>query len=251
MDIEGHLAALQEVGDRLAAAARGAGLATPVPTCPGWSVRDLVAHVGGVHRWAASIVATGRMDPTDEGDEARFFERVPDDDIVEWFSAGHAALIRTLADADRALECWTFLTAPSPLSFWARRQAHETAIHCADAEAAARIESRFPIDLAVDGIDELLVGFFGRDRGGLNADPPVTFGFRTTDAPAAWTVHLERERREILVGTPAAADCTVEGPASDLYLVLWNRRPAELPVAISGRPELMDLWRQHARVVWA
>lgn len=35
------------------------------------------------------------------------------------------------------VDCWTFLDAPSPLAFWARRQAHETAIHRADAQLAA------------------------------------------------------------------------------------------------------------------
>ena len=33
-----------------------AGLRAPVPTCPGWTVRDLVAHQGMVHRWAAALV---------------------------------------------------------------------------------------------------------------------------------------------------------------------------------------------------
>src|SRR6266704_1004706 len=27
-----------------------------LPTCPDWAVRDLVGHLGGVHRWAASFV---------------------------------------------------------------------------------------------------------------------------------------------------------------------------------------------------
>ncbi|WP_367303766.1 maleylpyruvate isomerase N-terminal domain-containing protein [Nocardioides panacis] len=35
-------------------------LRAPVPGCPGWSVLDLVVHVGNVHAWAATIVETGR-----------------------------------------------------------------------------------------------------------------------------------------------------------------------------------------------
>ena len=34
------------------------------------------------------------------------------------------------------MRCFAFLPAPSPLAFWARRQAHETGIHRADVESA-------------------------------------------------------------------------------------------------------------------
>ena len=40
-----------------------AGLRAPVPTCPDWTVRNLVAHQGMVHRWAAAIVRGERLDP--------------------------------------------------------------------------------------------------------------------------------------------------------------------------------------------
>ena len=33
-------------------------LDTPVPTCPDWTLRELVIHVGRTHRWAAEIVGT-------------------------------------------------------------------------------------------------------------------------------------------------------------------------------------------------
>ena len=35
---------------------RAAGADAPVPTCPGWTVRDLLAHQGMVHRWATAVV---------------------------------------------------------------------------------------------------------------------------------------------------------------------------------------------------
>ena len=60
-----------------------------------------------------------------------------DPELLAWFRAGHASLAETLTEADPALVCATFMAAPSPLAFWARRQAHETAIHRADAEIAA------------------------------------------------------------------------------------------------------------------
>jgi uncharacterized protein (TIGR03083 family) len=75
----------------------------------------------------------------------------PEDDVlVEWFVAGHAALVQALRDADPDLACWTFLPAPSPLAFWARRQAHETGIHRVDAESPADSITPFPPAFAAD-----------------------------------------------------------------------------------------------------
>ena len=38
-------------------------LERPVPTCPGWTFRQLATHVGRGHRWAAQIVATRATTP--------------------------------------------------------------------------------------------------------------------------------------------------------------------------------------------
>src|SRR4029450_13488361 len=84
-----------------------------------------------------SFVVHRRTDPADPP-EASFFADPPGDDaLVGWFRAGHATLVDALSAADPALDCWTFLPAPSPLGFWARRQAHETAIHRVDAQGPA------------------------------------------------------------------------------------------------------------------
>src|SRR5664279_2456909 len=47
---------LRTEADLLAGEAAQAFVTDPVPTCPQWSVRDLVEHTGGVHRWAATVV---------------------------------------------------------------------------------------------------------------------------------------------------------------------------------------------------
>ena len=39
-----------------------AGLRGGVPTCPDWTVRNLIAHQGMVHRWAAAIVRGEKVD---------------------------------------------------------------------------------------------------------------------------------------------------------------------------------------------
>src|SRR5215472_429357 len=43
------------------AAAAERGLDAPVPSCPGWDVADVVAHVGSIHRWARLAVRATDM----------------------------------------------------------------------------------------------------------------------------------------------------------------------------------------------
>src|SRR5579872_2275501 len=158
MEIAVHLDALENEGSRLADVAEACGLDATVPTCPGWQVRDLVKHVGYVHRWAARHVAEESPDLLEQMREADVLESGPSDDgLLRWFRDGHAGLVATLRDADPDVECFSFLPAPSPLAFWCRRQAHETAVHRADADAAAGRVSRFDVAFAVDGIDELVM----------------------------------------------------------------------------------------------
>ena len=59
-----HLAGLSEAMRAFVRYADRAGLEAPVPTCPDWTVLDLVAHQGMVHRWARRLVRGER--PSDE-----------------------------------------------------------------------------------------------------------------------------------------------------------------------------------------
>lgn len=242
-----YLAALDEHGTALAAAAAEAGLDAAVPTCPGWAMRDLLGHIGQVHRWAASFVHEGRTDPP-KGD-SELAAVPPDDELLDWYVAGHAALLGTLRRARPDIEAWTFLPAPTPLKFWARRQAHETTIHRVDAESALGRTPPIDTAAAVDGIDELLLGFMSRPRGRLVSDPPVSLAVRAIDVDTDWTIHIGPSSREVTRGV-ARGDCFVEAPASDLYLLLWNRRTAD-GLKVAGDAKVLELWRSKATVSWS
>ena len=134
-----HIAAIERDGELMAAAARQAGPAALVPSCAPWQVRDLLKHQGYVHRWAATFVGQQLAEPADDLSEAEVLAAGPPDDVLlGWFTDGYQALAQTLRAADPAVQCWSFLPAPSPLAFWARRQAHETAIHRAGRSAGGR-----------------------------------------------------------------------------------------------------------------
>jgi uncharacterized protein (TIGR03083 family) len=257
MEIIEHIDALRRQGDLLAAAAERAGLDAPVPPCPSWQVKDLLRHTGYVHRWAARHITECPDTVLDGPPEADILRGgAADPDLLAWFRAGHAALVETLSTADPGLVCATFIAAPSPLAFWARRQAHETAIHRADADSASGVWPEYEPGFAADGIDELVMGFGQRRKYRPSAGREGSMQVRITDTGEAWQVATEDGRIQARRGrdgpdSGAPAECTVTGPASGLYLFLWNRSDAaRAGVTISGDPGFFELWRSSVRVRW-
>lgn len=251
METAEHIAALRAQGRMLIDAARRAGLGAGVPTCPGWTVADLVAHAGGVHRWATGYVTGRRVEKMSEDDERRFYDSAPGEPaLIDWYAESHAALVAALEAAPADLLCWSFLPAPSPLAFWARRQVHEATVHRVDAESAAGAVLPPPAALATDGIDELLGCFLTRPGGRLRADPARTLGVHASDTGDAWTVRIGPERVLVLAGAGGPVDCALTGTAAALYLTLWNRAGTG-DLHVEGDRSLLDLWRDTARIRWS
>ncbi|CAM5260871.1 hypothetical protein SAURM35S_05383 [Streptomyces aurantiogriseus] len=157
-----------------------------------------------------------------------------------------------MSSAPPDVECWHFLPAPSPLAFWARRQAHETAVHRADAESAhgtapEELAAAVPRDFAADGVDELLLAFHARAKSKVRTETPRVLRVRATDTDdAVWTVRLSPEPPVAERGGTRDADCEVTGPVAQLYLALWNRLPFP---AVTGDTALADLWREKSAIV--
>jgi hypothetical protein len=230
MEVTAHIEALRREGELLAAAVDGTDPGAAVPTCPEWTMRDLVRHSGGVHRWATGYVAEGRTEVW----------RVGLDDV--------------LAAAPDDLRCWTFLPAPSPRAMWARRQAHETAIHRVDAQLTARTAlGPFGPAFAADGVDELLTCFVPRRSTKLAADVPASFAVQCTDADAAWVVSIGPRGVTTSAGpvpVGSAADYSVRGTAAGLYLALWNRAGPE-GLAVDGDGDVLGLFLDTVHVRWS
>jgi uncharacterized protein (TIGR03083 family) len=222
----------------------------PIPTCPEWTLRQLVTHVGRAHRWAAEITRT-------RSDAFIPFREVPDgrlpDDRAEqpkWLRAGAARIVDAVREAgdDRV---WTF-TGQAPAGFWIRRMAHETLVHRADAQLAAGAEPEPVIEaeVAADAIDEWLMLLTG---GHVNA------GERAKALPAGAGLHIHATedglggRGEWMIRHGAGGltveaghgegDAALAGPAASLLLVLMRRRPVSDPaVTVYGDGGVVDGW---------
>lgn len=240
MDTPRYIQSIRDSGDRFVAVLEGVDLEAPVPSCPEWVVRDLVRHQAGVHAWARTIVGN-RLQKSPDRDMEQLVGGWPvDNELLWWFQAGYQSLADVLEQAPEQLQCWTFLEASSPLIHWARRQAHETAIHKVDAELAARqLPEVFQSAFAADGIDELLTAFITRRGRGPTADRPTSFAVQCTDSGDAWTVYYDQDRAVTERLADPDADALVRGSASDLYLWLWHRLPQE-QAELVGSPSVAD-----------
>jgi uncharacterized protein (TIGR03083 family) len=251
MEVAAHIDALRAQGELMAAAVDAAEPGAPVPTCPEWAVRDLVRHVGGVHRWATGYVAGARTEMGGAGLDEIVGAGPDDAELAAWLRQGCAALTATLTAAPSDLECWTFLPAPSPLAMWARRQAHETAIHRVDAELAGALAVKpFAPRFAADGVDELLTCFVPRRSSTLRAEVPTELAVRCGDADAAWTVQLDGDGVTTTAGAGDDPACTVTGAAGDLYLALWNRAGPD-GLEIEGDASVLRLFLDRVNVRWS
>jgi uncharacterized protein (TIGR03083 family) len=249
---EQHLAGLRDAALAFLRYADRAGLTAAVPTCPEWTVLDLVAHQGMVHRWAAALVRGER--PDDDAVAAFEDDGRASADPAGWLRVGAAEVARAVTEAPEDRPALVFLRdAPVPRAFWARRQCHETTIHAVDAMSASlgrpprADETWIDPTLALDGIDELLGGFLTRPRSRLRCEEDALLVVVPDEAPDWWEVSLGPRPAVVtrhLTPYDAALDpdWEVTGSAVELYLRLWNRSDPASPVEGD--------WRHLTAVQW-
>lgn len=237
LDTGAHLSALSADSQALADLA-GDHLDRPVRACPGWTVADLVAHLGGVYSWVWLVIQAGGDKPDKDRD------RAPDDrsELLEWFRRQRAGAITALESKEPDEPAWVFVrTADATVGWWRRRQALETAMHLYDVEEAAGKPGPVAPELAADGVDEYLTAFL---PGYLRRNPieglEGSFHLHCTDADGEWVMDFSAPelsvRRE-----HAKADTAVRATASNLFLWLWNRLPLDSPdLQVFGRREVAE-----------
>jgi uncharacterized protein (TIGR03083 family) len=242
VNYESHCTALRREGRALTVAARTAGVGAPVPSCPEWTVADLLGHVGRLHRWIAAIVDSGGDSPSDHWSDA---EPPPAEDRIEWFDGGVDIVTDVLLRVEPATPAWSWTT-DATAGFWARRQANETAIHRWDAQTAAGATEGVDPSLAVDGVDEFfgLIPFW-KGHGALNG-AGESIHLHATDVEGEWSVRLGADG-VIVTNDHADADVALRAPASDLLLFLYGRAGPSVGET-AGDVSLLERWQ--ALVQW-
>jgi uncharacterized protein (TIGR03083 family) len=230
----------------LYAAASAAGLGAPVPSCPGWTVADLVTHVGEVYLHKVAAMRTMRWPdqwpPDFDGEQP-----------MALLARAYGELTAELTSREPDAPSLTWHRPDQTVRFWMRRMAQETVVHRMDAQLAAGVPvSKVPDDLAVDGVDEVLKLFLGYgstswpreyaaaaggNGDGKNAVAVVTGG-------RSWTVRPSPRDAAVTDGADSGAvRATITAEPEPMLRWLWGRAGDDA-VRVTGDPASADYLRR-------
>lgn len=239
------LAALRADGPALQDAVVQSDPGAAVPSCPDWTVADLVQHLTTELHWVRETTARG---VTDRPGEPLVTPRPEWDAALDGLRRELTGTIETLEALDADFPAWNWAPQAKKAAFWQRRTAHEISVHRWDAESAAGRAIPIETKLAADGVGEVLDTWLpaGRRKGPTDLHGVVHLA--ASDAGYEWFVRLRGAGVALLdTGTILDSDdhharAQATGTASDLLLMLMGRLPAERLV-VSGDPRLVTALR--------
>jgi uncharacterized protein (TIGR03083 family) len=232
---------------------QGADLSATVPTCPDWTLAELVRHIGGNLRSVETAVRTGTAveDPGRQVPDAAGPDADDPATLDTWLVGAAARFAGTLRAAGpaAAAKVWAF---ERSTAFWARRAANDLVIHRADAAGTVHADYTVAPELAADAIDELLELVSDPQVAGSSPGlaelrgPGGSIHLHATDAeagPAAeWLIELGTEGFTWRRGHEKAT-VALRGPLTDVLLVFHRRLPADSErVEVLGEAALLDFW---------
>jgi uncharacterized protein (TIGR03083 family) len=210
-----------------------------VPSCPGWTTKDLAKHMAHVYLGQAFVVETGSK--AENKEHLAPYPRT--EDYLEFMGWGFDAITKALDINRPERSTWSWHHSDDSVDFWFRRMAHETVIHRIDAELA--IGAVTPIDeaLALDGVDEVLD--FLPLTGSWPEVPNIDFGIvsivaSTKNGSKVWDLNFTNDAATVLAVAESHADARliISGDAEAMDLYLWGRIDSSDPrISIAGEGE--------------
>ncbi|MFB4272921.1 maleylpyruvate isomerase family mycothiol-dependent enzyme [Nonomuraea sp. GTA35] len=243
---EQYCDAVEAVDTRFVELVAGADPDTPLPTCPGWTLADLIKHHGTTHRWMEHLVrrrATERVWSRDVPLD------LPADTAAypAWLAGSVELSLRTLRGADPDTPNWTH-GADQHVRFFPRRLLYEAVVHLADAELALDRAPRIVPSIAADGIDEFLenlpcYSWVAERVSRLDRDGE-RLRFSSTNTDDSWLITLGNGCTWETGRDDAPATVTAHGSSGDLLLLIYGRlQPGDADrFLVTGNGELLTSW---------
>ncbi|MFG2037315.1 maleylpyruvate isomerase family mycothiol-dependent enzyme [Dactylosporangium sp. NPDC048998] len=230
-----------------ATVASAPSLEVRVPTCPEWTLFDLVQHLGeGRRKWAA-IVGAGPADapPARSASEGAPVAPREREALLAWLAASTQQLLDALREAGPDRGCWTWWAgsqSPQTCGAVARHQLQEVAVHTYDAQVTLGAPQPLPGEVALDGVEEFLSTCCATTAAWPHE--PAVVDYHATEG-RSWRLRLSadgvRTARLPESGTmPDAADASARGTAGDLVLALYGRIPLDF-LKLDGDRRHFDL----------
>lgn len=210
-----------------------------VPSCPEWTVADLLYHVAEVYLHKVQCIRFGRAPEPWPPDLSG---REP----LDALDGAYAELAATFAAHTASDPAFTWYDPDQTVGFWIRRMAQETVIHRRDAELVFAVPTPAADDLAKDGIDELLDIFVGWATTKWAHEIAAELAARKDDTVLVddRLLRFTPEGVRVERGRSGGA-LRVSGSSSSLLFWLWNRlAPSDDPVIVDGDQSVADRFRE-------
>lgn len=250
-----YLEALTAQSALLAQALAGADLARRVPSCPEWTLRQLAEHVGQAHR-RTTVIVTQRHSTAPDFDTPGMLAPNDAGELRTWLIDGAGELAEAIRSVGPQTHVWSWAD-DQTAGFWARRMAHETALHRADAELALGHEFVLEADLAADAISEWLSLIalpqalaYRPELAELSGDGQILHLHSTDPGLGEAGEWIVRRTPSGPVWEPghAKGDVAVRGAVVDLLLVIMRRvAPDQAPITVLGDASVLEHWLAHTR----
>lgn len=236
----------------------GADLSATVPTCPDWSLEQLLRHTGGAMRWVEMNVRTRAKEEVPEADVPLYEGPEPQGDpaaLDAWLAESGEMAVATLREAGPESTVWTWGWEHSA-GFWARRMALELVVHGADAALTVGRAVEVAPEIAAEAIDEWLqiVEFVQRtmphDEAAELRGPGRSIHLHATDTTAEvdaeWVVELTEDVVRWRRGHEKAT-VALRGPLTEVLLAFYRRLPLDSgELEVLGDRELLEFWLKRA-----
>jgi uncharacterized protein (TIGR03083 family) len=214
------------------------GLDAAVPTCPDWTVSDLLVHTAHVYLHKVAWLRSGsRPDPWPPPE-------VEGREPLGLFDEATSTLLSELESRNPNDPAETFWEPEQSVGFWYRRMALEVAVHRYDAELAHDVPTAIDGPLATDGIDEALrVMLGGAWWTKFDTAEPLDNRVRVTSGGRSWTVTADLRSVTVVEGDTDDVPAEIAGAPEDVFLWAWGRRGAD-SLAVTGDQELAAGFRR-------
>lgn len=253
------LAWIAEIADRTCEIADRVGPDVEIEGCPGWTVNDLLEHVGPLYPGWYQYNLTMGMDDADFVASRQSAPPLPEEfaDRLDYIAAGASSFLEVARSVDLDAGVWMW-DREVPARSWVTRTATEMGVHCWDLERTVDEVRRVSGPRGAASVEEhhssmLRMLMWAQEVfPGRFHHPPIpgrSIGIAVADADASWVLagdvdQITFDRSDSLPET------TVCGSGHDLMLYQYGRVPMQ-ELQTEGDADLLNAWNWWGRDVYA